>query len=260
MEKGYGLYGWGVSGLTPDWLMYTNHKLFCNRIYYIIEEGAGYIYKDKEYNFLKNHCYVLPSNCSLSFYIIDKNFKHAYIDYTNPIILNYDHIVSFNIDDYSMIKRDIETFIHFAKIKNVVHADKNQYVTEYYSNKKRVSLLIEALFLDIKEAFPDTLDINYAVSDAINYIQRNFVNEISIAELAKSINLSESQLIRSFKSITGITPYQYIKNYRFDIALNMLSKGHSVNETAERVGFMSISAFSNSFKKHFGYPPSQINT
>ena len=45
----------------------------------------------------------------------------------------------------------------------------------------------------------------------------------------------------------------------FDIALNLLHGGSSITEVAEKVGFLSVSAFSNSFKKKFGFPPTKIN-
>ena len=66
------------------------------------------------------------------------------------------------------------------------------------------------------------------------------------------MNISKAHLLRTFKDSTGITLYQYIKKYRFDIALNMLAGGASVTEAAEKYGFLSVSAFSNSFKKEYG--------
>ena len=260
MENTYTLHSWGIGKPDAGWLAYINYRFLCDRIYYIIKEGAGYIHKNKTYYFKKNHFYLLPGRCNLCFFVDDPDFTHFYIDYTNPSLLNYDHIISFELDEQPLIKHDIDTFLCFIKEKNAPAASPTRFANEFYTHKKRVLALIDGLFYDILDAFPDAKAIDPTILKAINYIQQNFINEISIPDLAKYVNLSKSQLTRNFHTITGVSPYQYIKNYRFDIALDMLANGYSISETAERCGFLSVAAFSNSFKKHFGKPPTKMKS
>ncbi|MBQ4087033.1 MAG: helix-turn-helix domain-containing protein [Clostridia bacterium] len=44
----------------------------------------------------------------------------------------------------------------------------------------------------------------------------------------------------------------------YGMAISMLNAGTSVNDVSEKCGFLSASAFSNSFKKNFGYSPTKM--
>ena len=259
MDYSYDLNGWGISGITPNWLTFTNSHTLCGRLYYILEEGAGYISNGEKHLFKKDHFYVLPANAGISFFLKSENFYHLYVDFIDINVLNYDHVISFHIDEQPLIKRDIETFITFTKTNNIQYANRSGRASVHYSNKERINLIIASLVMDIKSAFPETSSSDPIVEKVIFYIRRNFYTDIKIGDIAKTVNLSESQLSRIFKKSTELTLYQYLRDYRFDIALGMLESGISISEVAEKVGFLSVSAFSNSFKKKFGFPPTKIN-
>lgn len=83
-------------------------------------------------------------------------------------------------------------------------------------------------------------------------------NLFGVQELADSMFLSASQFSRKLKSITGITPATYIRNYKLQKAVEMLKEGTLVAEAGWGIGFEDPVYFSKVFKKHFGYPPSEI--
>ena len=71
--------------------------------------------------------------------------------------------------------------------------------------------------------------------------------------------MSYSSLYAKLKALTGQTPQAFMMHYRMNIALELLQAGElNVSEVAYRVGSSSPSTFSREFKKHFGYPPSQV--
>lgn len=83
-------------------------------------------------------------------------------------------------------------------------------------------------------------------------------NLFGVQELSDSMFLSVSQFNRKLKSITGITPATYIRNYKLQKAVEMLKDGTLVAEAGWGIGFEDPVYFSKVFKKHFGYPPSEV--
>ena len=82
---------------------------------------------------------------------------------------------------------------------------------------------------------------------------------VGVQEMASEVNMSYSSLYAKLKGLTGKTPQAFMMHYRMNIALELLQTGDlNVSEVAYRVGSSSPSTFSREFKKHFGYPPSQV--
>ena len=81
-----------------------------------------------------------------------------------------------------------------------------------------------------------------------------------IAELAADMSMSYSSLYAKVKSLTGKTPQAFMTTYRMNIAMELLKSGElNVSEVSYRVGSSSPFTFSREFKKHFGFPPSQVS-
>lgn len=83
--------------------------------------------------------------------------------------------------------------------------------------------------------------------------------EFSKDEFASSLNMSSSLLYKKTKSLTGLSPTDFIKTVRLDHALLLLqSRKYTVTEVSELCGFASVGYFSTVFKKHFGKSPTEI--
>ena len=80
----------------------------------------------------------------------------------------------------------------------------------------------------------------------------------STSDWAAKIHLSERQLQRKLKELTGLSPYQYLIHLRLTEARNLLEDGsfQTVAEVAYQVGFSNPTAFSRNFQKQFGRLPS----
>lgn len=100
------------------------------------------------------------------------------------------------------------------------------------------------------------LDNNNSVNRAIKYMNSNYMQQISIKEIAYNLNMSESSLCQYFKKMTGITPNQYYTKIKLEKAKEML-KSTSVTETAFNLGYLNISYFIMIFKKVYGLTPKQ---
>ncbi len=91
-----------------------------------------------------------------------------------------------------------------------------------------------------------------------DYIREKIlVEEFSIDELATLMNMSRSTFYRKLKSVTGLSPNDYLKNFRLDYAARLLVAGLRVTEAGERAGFTSSSYFAKCFKARFGMSPKE---
>ena len=91
------------------------------------------------------------------------------------------------------------------------------------------------------------------------YIDENICNsELRISALAEMCDVSEVYFRREFKRIYGVSPLDYIKKRRIEIAKGLLQTGLcSITETAFQSGFESVSYFSYEFRRMTGMSPSE---
>lgn len=94
-----------------------------------------------------------------------------------------------------------------------------------------------------------------------DHIEEHLADDLSLAELAAIVPMSEFHFARLFKATTGETPYRYIIQRRIDRAKVLLAITQlSVAEVAYRVGFANQSHFTAQFRKLVGATPKQYRT
>ena len=81
--------------------------------------------------------------------------------------------------------------------------------------------------------------------------------ELDISLLAKELAMSGRQLQRKIKVILGITPNNFIKEFRLKKAQELLMSGAQIGRIALDVGFSSQTYFGRCFKESFNCTPKQ---
>ncbi|WP_419788971.1 ATP-binding protein [Mucilaginibacter sp. FT3.2] len=85
---------------------------------------------------------------------------------------------------------------------------------------------------------------------------RKYVGKIDLNMmiLSNDMALSERQLFRRVKSITGLTPNRYIRDIRLQIAREAIESGRyrTISEISYIAGFETPAYFSKLFKEHYG--------
>lgn len=64
------------------------------------------------------------------------------------------------------------------------------------------------------------------------------------------MNMSHSNLYRKMKSLFGMPPNNYVKNFRLNKAAELIANGVRIAEAAERLGFASSSHLQNVLKRN----------
>ncbi|PKM83224.1 MAG: AraC family transcriptional regulator [Firmicutes bacterium HGW-Firmicutes-14] len=108
---------------------------------------------------------------------------------------------------------------------------------------------------------PDFVPERFEIGRVTDYLHQNYGEKLSVGRLAKTVNMSESHFIRTFKKETGMAPMEYLIRVRLDKAKKLLRAGAmSITEISLLCGFNSISHFSSSFTKHEGIAPSEYQS
>lgn len=94
------------------------------------------------------------------------------------------------------------------------------------------------------------------ISDGVEFIQNNFKRTFTVAELAESCKIGESQLRRIFQHKLGMSPIKYKNQLLLREACKLLCDGElCIGEIAENLGFCDIYAFSHFISKYTGVSP-----
>jgi AraC-like DNA-binding protein len=90
----------------------------------------------------------------------------------------------------------------------------------------------------------------------INYLRENYHEKIILSDCARQIDLSYDYFQHKFKSITGMSPQQYLVEQRLIAAESMIRQGsYNCTEIAFRCGFSTSAQFSALFKRRYGLSP-----
>ncbi|WP_370158822.1 helix-turn-helix transcriptional regulator [Limimaricola soesokkakensis] len=80
-----------------------------------------------------------------------------------------------------------------------------------------------------------------------------------VEDLAREAALSRSTFFAHFHAVVGLSPMEYLKNWRMALAKKQLRSGHAtMAEIAAQVGYGSSSAFSTAFTREVGCPPAKF--
>ncbi len=116
----------------------------------------------------------------------------------------------------------------------------------------------KTLKLEPKEVTPTSVDEIF-LEKAIQLIENNMDNvDFSVEDFAYEMAVSRALLFTKIKSVTDLTPNNFIKTLRMKRAAQLLKHQKlGVAEVAYQVGFRDSRYFSKTFRKQFGKTPTE---
>lgn len=120
------------------------------------------------------------------------------------------------------------------------------------------------LFNYIKKEFSVKNTTNSLVSKelaevAYHYIYTNYMNEISIEEVAEYLAVSRSYLYKLFKKKYDFSPQQFLLDRRLTVAASLLlTTDDTISAISQKVGFHDPLYFSKSFSNYYDLSPSKF--
>lgn len=198
------------------------------------------------------------------YFLVDRD---TVLDLRNNYVFKVKVIPSF-FDRY----RETLNFLTSSKVLNYTAKNLLCEILQLEEQGIKRKLILEAKILLLTQKFLDTSqtlssktrEMSMPISEtqvqkAIQFIQVNLDKKLSVSNIANEIGTNQMYLKRSFKAYTGITIYQFIQKYRMDLAIQLIkNKKHTLTEVATKIGFSSLSSFSQAFRNYHGVNPSQF--
>lgn len=97
-----------------------------------------------------------------------------------------------------------------------------------------------------------------ALSIILSALKDNLYGRITTTDIAKITMMSVPYIEKTIHDHLGIGVMKYYTIMKMQEALNLLSKGNSVKEVSNILGFANQNYFSTVFNKHFGFSPSNV--
>ena len=181
-------------------------------------------------------------------FVINKNQPHTIIQ-TEP----HDYIV-ITIKGLS----DSITFCNIIKAKTGVDLFLMLFNTLRHEEKVSIpekwNRLYEYLIHTYSQPESSDSDKNF-ICNSLAYIQTNYQNQIQIKDIASHVCMSTFHFCRLFKQSTGLSPHNYLKQYRLSQSYKRLKHKTPVFDTAIETGFYDSSHFIKTFHSYMAVSP-----
>lgn len=93
----------------------------------------------------------------------------------------------------------------------------------------------------------------------LTYMREHLDVDISVADIARSASVSESECLRCFRASLGTSPMRYLRQLRLSKAESLLrDTNESIARIGEQCGFLEKSYFTRRFKEQYYMTPSEF--
>ncbi|MEA5127462.1 MAG: response regulator [Proteiniphilum sp.] len=158
-----------------------------------------------------------------------------------------DRVSSYEAGADGYVAKPFELKVLSARVENLIKS----YRIRQDAFQKEQNTSLESI------AYQST-DKNFLEGIIESILQHLDESEFDLEKLASDMNISKSTLYRKIKSITGLTPLDFIRNIKMKHACMMLkSKGQTISQIAYALGFNNPKYFSKCFKEEFGISPTE---
>lgn len=265
--------------------LYKVYTLKSFGLKYVLDGTETYTVNNRRYKISPGRYLLVNPTCSCSLEILaPEPVKGLCIDLNPELLADVTKTLAFpkkadkqEVLDFMLGDRFFEnsynhhqthTGIFLQKVQKVLVAnpERIEHLTEeFYMQLAEILIMDQLLSMEYLKAIPS---VKYNTQKELlrcllmgkEYMDDCFLEKPSIALMADAANMSEYHFFRLFRSVFGVTPYQYALEKRLLHARELVRDGKlSLQEIALKIGFSDHSVLSKAFRKRFGIPPSQIS-
>lgn len=226
-------------------------------IHYITRGYGTFKINDEVYNLKQGDIFILLKGMNVEYIAsMDEPWEYYWIGFSGSKANEYLNRTSI-IESYtasckenSKIPHIILNMCEISKTYNPSCSDDILLLKELYS-------LLFALIEEFPKPFEyKDKELHAYIQEAINFINSNYMNSITVNEIANHVNLSRSYLYRMFIKNLKISPQKYLISLRtYKATLLLKNTKIPIGEVASKVGYSDSLLFSKSFSKYFSISP-----
>ena len=236
----------GISYPNPNY--YIANQLSDMFVFEYIIQGSGtVIHNGEAYHPKAGDVYILHEGAQFEYYP----------DRDNPWIKMWINVAG------SLVRHLLQDY-HLDQTVLVKGFHAPDYMQDIYDSARRnpskqnrqIPILLHRMIAALSDFVGDWPEETSNARVMKDYIDTHLDTKILLNQLAKQVFLSRSQAISVFKKSYGCTPYDYVIKMKLQNAQVLLRSTYlPIREIADRLGFCSVSYFSDFFKSQTGLTP-----
>ncbi|MCU6708570.1 AraC family transcriptional regulator [Paenibacillus sp. J5C_2022] len=181
------------------------------------------------------------------------------------------------VDHWNFMQSQNDVYAKTLAASSIILSIEFVYAMHSTGNAPRNSNLEEACLLEIRKIYKliahvviesgdepaywerkDKRKSRAAVDLMIDYMDTRYKEDITLEELAQSVYLHPSYVVRLFKKHKGMTPFEYLRDLRLRAAASYLSGSDMpISDIVQKTGFNSLHYFTRMFSSHYGQSPAE---
>ena len=225
-----------------------------NRIYYLHSGSVTVLLDGVPHPLEPGLLYFFPQSLRFELQLQpDTRVDHTFLDFVSTLAIKMDRY----------LRLDLRAWPLAAKAADILFALAERYATYPYLARNDYTALTESylenLLILLDKIEPTSTVTDPRINRALEDIRQHYSENLTLEQLAHTAGLEKNYFIRLFRRSLNQTPYQYLKTYRFNLALAMLKQGQPVSDVALHVGYSDLSAFSHAFRRLYGFYPSELS-
>lgn len=194
---------------------------------------------------------------SIDFVLTDIRMPHmdgiSLAKYIQENIPHINVIIMSGYEDFSYAKNAIKYNVKGYVLKPI---DINELFEIVNNVQKKISISDEKDPQKVDGGLTSQQD--RLILSAKSYINTNYMNSITLIEVANKFHLTDHYFGQIFKSISGETFMTYLTTVRLEKACNLLNNPSlMIYQVSELIGYTDSKHFTKVFKKNFGITPSE---
>ena len=157
------------------------------------------------------------------------------------------------------VNREYDGKIHFIIITAF---DSFAYAQQAFRMNARDFLLKPVMYEQFCETMERVVGYKYSDNPAFNqlleYIDLHYAEELRLADCARDLAVSESNVVRLFKKYLNTNFTTYYNGVRLRHAREFLEQGHTIKEAADLAGYNNLNYFYRIFKNSYHMTPKEF--
>lgn len=227
-------------------------------IIHIVLKGKGiYIVDNKKYELKEGQGFIIEPNV-VTFYQADAKepWSYCWIAFDGEGAEKY--LQELGLIQQKPIFRTKKIKELFKLIKEILKSQKNNLANEL----KIQGLFYQFFSIIVEENSVEDIEkneqLNPYVNKALDYIKKNYWDDINVNSIIEHIGLNRSYFSNLFCKSMGITLQEYLSVFRLSRANELLDMtDESIEEIANNCGYNDPLVFSKAYKRKYGVTPTQ---
>ena len=237
-----------------------SHSFYEMDIY--VSGSISYIADNQEFSPIRDNILIIPPGCQHTARMLDNGQYERYVFYFDPEVLDflgsgylgetfrYKHPSCLSV----LHNKRAEFYFLRERLMDVLHSEESDAAAQAFSY---VSMLLFLVSNHTQINRSSITEIPQRVLDVKHFVDHNFQELNTTAEIANHFFYSREYVSRIFKQHYNINLSEYLVNQKINHAKRLLERGNSVAFSCNAAGFKSTSAFINAFRQRTNMTPAE---